>query len=529
MLGVQVISSISSLATNDVISNVEYSWSQVSGPAFDLASVAGYLNRPQLKIPGKVDKLSLDNGIKSGNTYGFSLTAKVTTPSLSVTITESTTIVVQQDPKLTFLLQDANTNQIITSGIAGKTNFKLTITGNSNPYSDSDFGYGFGFADSDAITILTEVSPNPATFTLPLLSGKNSIDLYVATYGSKSVSIQKLTTIPLTNPVANLPTSQAITLISNLLSTNSSVGDLLGVASLLNTVSTSDNSQISTKAAIRNTIITSLSKDIASGDLGAVVKVLESVTSVAGELTQTSANKALDALIESTRNSKFSPDIVKSVINVASNALLLTSNDKSSLLAKSIGAKLTPALTLGDVVTASSANIDLAVAKGASLIPVGSSTIEMATSKTRFLACFLITDKYEFNYCIQAVLANARTVQPTKKRESSLKMVSKVYDFIPLFENGTIADGIVNGYIKITIPYSGTMTPICGRYDRATETVSVDTTIITTNQNGSVVCQTKNLSGNVLLAPLAQVSGSVSISMTLKYFSCLIVLILFLL
>ena len=512
MMGIMISASISSLE-NDGISTVDYTWSQSSGPTIsNLGSIVGYLDRPTFYVPGRFNQLSFNNGLTAGNTYGFSLTAKVSTPSSTETFTTSTTVDIQQNPVLTFTLQDATTNQPITSGIAGTTVFKLTITGNSNPYSDSGFTYGFGFADSDSITILTDMISTPATFTLPFISGQNSIDIYVACEGTKSRSIQKLTTVSLSNPVSNLTPSQAIDTISNLVNSGSSVGDLLGAASLLNTVSTSDSSQISSKSNIRNTIITSLTSVISTTELGPAFKALSAVTANSAELTQTSANNAFDALIGSTVNSQFSRNDVQSVVNIASNALLLTSNSKPTLLATSLGGKLTPTLSYGDVATANSNNFDLAVMKGAASFSMGNVSVSLPSTQ-RFLGCFFL-DGAERSACLFSACLYARTT-PLYIGQRSISQTytigSKVYDIVPLYENGTaVVNASINGYVKVTIPYSDSLTPVCGLYDSVTRTVSVDPTIITTKQSGSVLCQTKNLNGNVLLLSTSTTSTSTS-------------------
>ncbi|EFC45990.1 predicted protein [Naegleria gruberi] len=510
MMGVFMMAIINSL-TLDGISNVDYSWSQISGPTIsNLASMTN-LNTPTLIIPGKFNALSFNNGLVSGSTYGFALTAKITTGVITTTVTTSTTVFVQQNPTLTFTLHDDSTNQAVTSGVAGTTVFRINITRNSNPYSDSSFKYGFGFSDSSSITILTDMSEGPATFKLPFISGQSSVDIYVRCEGDHSDSVQKLTTISLTNPVSNLPPSQAISTIQNLFTSNSSVADLLGAASLLNTITTTDSTQIANKQSIRNSIITTISKAISSGDLGSAIKALSTVTSVTSEITKTSADNTLDTMISGTTNPQFSRNEVDALVNIASNIVTVSSSSKTLTFGNAMGSKLVAHMSLGDLVSSSGANFGIAVSKGVSSLSLSNVSIALSPN-SRSLAgieCYFIVDIKDTLGFLQC-LANSNWVARTGPKYApgteraiggvTYSVGSLIYDMTPMYDNGTIVSGNVTSLndIQITIPYTGSLTPVCGIHN-SDDTYSVNTKATLIKGSGSVTCKTKVLRGNVLL------------------------------
>ena len=510
IMGIFMMATVNSL-TLDGISNVDYSWSQISGPTISNLATMTNLKTPTFIIPGKFNSLSFDNGLVSGNTYGFALTAKITTGAYTTTVTTSTTVLVQQNPALTFTLKDDSTNQAITSGVAGTTVFRINITSNSNPYSDSSFKYGFGFADSNSITILTDMKEGPATFKLPFISGQSSVDIYVGCEGTNSYSVQKLTTVSLTNPVSNLPTSQAISSIQNLFTSNSSVGDLLGAASLLNTITTTDSTQIANKQSIRNSIITTISKAISSGDLGSAIKALSTVTSVTSEITKTSADNTLDTMISGTTNPQFSRNEVDALVNIASNIVTVSSSSKTLTFGNAMGSKLVAHMSLGDLVSSSGANFGIAVSKGVSSLSLSNVSIALSPN-SRSLAgieCYFIVDIKDTLGFLQC-LANSNWVARTGPKYApgteraiggvTYSVGSLIYDMTPMYDNGTIVSGNVTSLndIQITIPYTGSLTPVCGIHN-SDDTYSVNTKATLIKGSGSVTCKTKVLRGNVLL------------------------------
>ncbi|KAG2377938.1 hypothetical protein C9374_008560, partial [Naegleria lovaniensis] len=496
--------------------SINYNWYQTSGPVIsNLASIAtNGLNSPTLLLPFRFNNLALVNGLVAGNTYGFSLNTTVVFSSATVTIKNDVSVLVQLDPTLTFTLQDAKTNQSITSGTAGQTIFKITITSNSNPYSDTDIQYGFGYYDLTGIIILTPLSPAPATFTLPYLSG-GSADLYVGTFGSKTMSVQKLTTISLSSPINNLPTDQALNVIQNIISPNSSVSDILSASSLLNTLSTTNATEIAKKSAMRTSIIQSISNMVGTMEINTAFKTLSSATQVPSELSPSTSNLVMDTLVSTTQAGQFNRNYLPSLVGVASNTILSSSSNKTGVLIHSAAKALIPSLASSEVISSTSTNLDVAYFQSPnSKVNIGGQNSMELIQRQRFnLGCYFINDLDERGKCLFGGFFTYPQTQKSSRAviSGNYRIVSKIVDFNAYYANGSLATNFtMGGTIRLGFLFSSSSgyVPICATFDPISNTFNTNAKITTTVVNSTFVyCDTNNAKGNALLLQQATPSS----------------------